>query len=353
MRLVRARRALGLAVAVAVVSLLPATAAQAGGAQQKPPKATTVFSKEKKLAPGQTRTFFITCPDGYVLTDTNISAVTSPGGSDRSNLKLWGLKVNREHIGLTSALVDITNEGDEKLSVFVYGRCVRKVVRFKAPARPKARARTTDKPFLVWLKENSVEEQQGMAGGGRQNDCGPGRQTIGHGLSNLPAFHPLSVLATVIVFRRFTRWVLNQPNPSFRELVDVLVYRSLCTSLRAGVRRAGTRKRRRGRARNQSAKDSARPQARVFLRQIRRTRRVPAHADPSHTSRIAVACPRRFTATSYGWDAGGTDANPVPVQLLRTLYPGRRKVAAEVTNLSGATRTVTLTAICLTFRFRR
>ena len=153
----------------------------------------------------------------------------------------------------------------------------------------------------------------------------------------------------MIIVRRFTRWVLNQPDPSLQELGEVLEYRSLCTSLKAGVRRAGARKAKR----RSAALASARPEAQVIVRQISRNRRVPPHADPNQTSRIAVACPRRFTATSYGWDARGTDANVVPVQLSRSLYSGRRQVAVKVTNTSGATRTVGLTAVCLTFRLGR
>lgn len=332
-------------MAAGIVSLLTASGALAG-----PPQATTVTSEEQRLAPGQTKTFLVSCPRGYILTDTNIQAETSLGGSDRSDPKIWGLRVVKEQIGLSSMVVDITNNGNEALKAFAYGRCVRRVVRLKVPV--KSRARTTDKPFLVWLKQNSVEEQKGMAGGAQRNDCGPGRQAIGHGLSNLPVFHPLSVLATVIVVRRFTRWTLNQPDPSLREIAEVLAYRSLCTSLRARVTRAGKKPKRRAKGQS-NALAAANPRARVVVRRIRRNRKVPPHADPNQTSRIAVACPKRFTATSYGWDAGGTDANPVPVQLRRSLYPNRRKVAAEVTNTSGAARTVSLTAICLTFRIRR
>lgn len=352
---VRRRSAIGFAVAtVGALSLLVAGTAEAGGPQQKPPQATTVTSKEKRLAPGKTETFIVECPRGYVLTDLNFKAVTSLGGSDRSDPKLWGLRVNKEYVGLDTAIVDITNNGNENLLVFAYGRCVRKVVRFNAPVRPGARGRPMYKPFLVWLKEVSVEEQKGAAGGMQQNDCGQGRLAIGQGLGNLAAFHPLSVLATVIIVRRFTRWVLGQRNPSLQELSEVLAYRSLCARLRAGVARAGANKRRRkAGARGQSAQSSAAPRARIVVRQVHRNRKVPSHSDPNQTSRIAVACPRRFTATSYGWDARGSDAGPVPVKLRRSLYPSRRKVAVAVTNTSGATHTVRLTAICLTFRFRR
>ena len=59
-----------------------------------------------------------------------------PGRRRRSNPKLAGLKVNREYVGLTTALVDVTDNSSDNCSVFAYGRCVRKTVKIRDRSGP-------------------------------------------------------------------------------------------------------------------------------------------------------------------------------------------------------------------------
>ncbi len=336
MRSIHRRNVAALAIAMGVMLFLLAAGGVHARPAQKAPAAMTVVSAEKRLTPGQESTFVVSCPPGYILTDTNIHAVTSPSGSERPDPKAAGLRVNREQISLTTMLLDIGNSGNEVLRVFASGRCVRTMVRAKVGGAP----------VDARLKDNGIVKQDGIAGpAATRNDCGTGRQAIGHNLSELPLFHPLSFLQTVIVHRRIVRWALMKP-PTLNEALDELAFQTVCTSLRARVTKQGAPKRRQRRA-----LASALPGARVIVRQIRRSREIPPHPSPNQTTQIAVQCPRRFTATSYGWDGPGADLNPLSVQLRRSLYPSRRRVGAEVSNTSGTTQTAMLTAICLSIRF--
>jgi len=336
MRSIHRRNVAALAIAMGVMLVLLAAGGAHARPAQKAPAAMTVVSAEKRLTPGQESTFVVSCPPGYILTDTNIHAVTSPSGSERPDPKAAGLRVNREQISLTTMLLDIGNSGNEVLRVFASGRCVRTMVRAKVGGAPVG----------ARLKDNGIVKQDGIAGpAATRNDCGAGRQAIGHNLSELPLFHPLSFLQTVIVHRRIVRWALMKP-PTLNEALDELAFRTVCTSLRARVTKQGAPKRRQRRA-----LASALPGARVIVGQIRRSREIPPHPSPNQTTQIAVQCPRRFTATSFGWDGPGADLKPLSVQLRRSLYPSRRRVGVEVSNTSGTTQTAMLTAICLSIRF--
>jgi hypothetical protein len=325
-------------VSAALGALLLTGSAAHAQVAQKAPAAQTVTTSEQRLVPGETKTFFVICPDGYILTDTNIHAVTV-GGSERPDPKAAGLKVSREANDLDSMIVDIGNSGSETLRVFVYARCIRKSVRVRV-GRASVKA---------GLKDNGVVRGGAAGGGTQRSDCGKGRLAIGQDLSELSAFSPLSFLASVVLFRRYVRWTLGRlaPPPTAAEVLDEYSLRIICTARRARVGAAGGPKK-------LSAHAAARASARagVIIRRIGRNRVIPPHANSDQTKRISVRCPRRFTATSFGWDGRNPDLNQLSVQLRRSLYPGRRRVAVEVTNTSGAERTVRLTAICLSFRVK-
>lgn len=337
-----------LAALLALTGIAPATAQ----VRQKAPKATTVVSKAQTLAPGQSGGFALKCPRGYILTDFNIDAVTFPGQSERSDPKLGALRVTTQQIKIGGVSgFGITNVGDETLRVFIYARCVRETVRVKL----------ADGPVDARLRDKRVPGGATPGAGPAQQSCGKGSTPIGVVLSQLPAFHPLSVLAYRVFTRRLLRGEFGQgvggggffgPPGSGQEFAEEVAFALLCAEHRAALKKARAKKK--SRSTNPVATSTAakKPAARVIVHRIARKRTLPPNADPNEVTQISVRCPRRFTATSFAWNGRNPDVKRPTVHLRRSLYPDRRRVAVRVTNSTGSSHSVNLTAICLSIRVK-
>lgn len=331
----RRRAAVGAALLAATILTLSTAAGAAAQGPVKPLKATTATSSIKALSPGERGRFLVSCPSGYVLTDSAIHAETVLG-SQRPDIKAAGLVVTRQRLRVDTMLVKIENQGSERLEIFVSARCVRRSVR----------ARVGGGPADARLRRNRMVDAGAAPGEGRgEADCGKGRRPIGQYLSQLPFWHPASFLASVTLLRHVARFQAGRPS-SLADAADVAVLHAFCTALRARVARPSGGKRR-------GARLAGRPRARVLVKRVRRKRTIPAHADPNQTSTAAARCPRRFTATSFGWRSRDPDLNDPDVRLRHSLYPSRRRVAVAVTNTAAGPRRVRLIAVCVAIRFRR